>query len=214
MNGFSVQYAFIEYVYPLFLSIGSSTDNFTVGASLGLSAKPLSFHVNLIISIANASGAYVSCVGGHFLERYLFQGVAPILSGIAFLYLAYDEYKSCSISLLDYLRSGASTTSTLQQKKQIQEEKGNAVTGLSDILRLAVPMTLNNLAGGVAGGAAGVQPVISGAMALIASFTMMDLGHKLGSRLGTSIDERIDAHIISSCIFVGLALLSFAECVL
>ena len=81
----------------------------------------------------------------------------------------------------------------------------------SDILRLAVPMTLNNLAGGVAGGAAGVEPVISGIMALIASFTMMDLGYKLGSRLGTSIGDKIDTHIISSCIFVGLAFASFTE---
>lgn len=202
-------FPFIDYIYPLFLSIGSSTDNFTVGASLGLSSKPLEFHANLIISIANAAGAFISCAGGQILEQALFQGIAPILAGLAFLYLAYDEYISSPISLLDHLRNGTFTTPP--PKKQAPEVNTLDTTSCMNIMKLAIPMTLNNLAGGVAGGAAGVKPILSGVMAFIASFTMMKLGYQLGIQLGPTLREKVDTHLISSCIFGSLAILSFAE---
>lgn len=207
----------LDLIYPLLLSIGSSTDNFTVGASLGLSSKPLHIHVNLIISIANATGALISCAGGQFLELFLFQGLPPILAGLAFLYLAYDEYQSCSISLIDYFRQQTEATSkTSQDKESKKGEVGNSPLGHStvtntDILRLAIPMTLNNLAGGVAGGAAGVQPLVIGFMAFVASFGMMLLGHYLGFKLGSAINQKLDTHIISCAIFAGLAVVSFMD---
>eukprot|EP00593_Proboscia_inermis_P016656 CAMPEP_0171311314 /NCGR_PEP_ID=MMETSP0816-20121228/21551_1 /TAXON_ID=420281 /ORGANISM="Proboscia inermis, Strain CCAP1064/1" /LENGTH=204 /DNA_ID=CAMNT_0011796011 /DNA_START=99 /DNA_END=713 /DNA_ORIENTATION=+ len=186
-------FPFIDYVYPLFLSIGSSTDNFTVGASLGLSSKPLEFHANLIISIANAAGAFISCAGGQILEQALFQGIAPILAGLAFLYLAYDEF---------------TTPPPKKQGPEVNNTLDN--TSCVNIMKLAIPMTLNNLAGGVAGGAAGVKPILSGVMAFIASFAMMKLGYKLGIHLGPTLREKVDTHFISSCIFGSLALFSFA----
>jgi len=47
-------------------------------------------------------------------------------------------------------------------------------------LALAVPMTLNNLAGGVAGGLSGSGPLAMGFGALVASFVLMACGHWLG----------------------------------
>jgi hypothetical protein len=41
-------------------------------------------------------------------------------------------------------------------------------------------MTLNNLAGGVAGGAIGVSPMQAGLYGLLASFLTMALGHTIG----------------------------------
>jgi len=202
-------FPFHDYVYPLFLSLGSSSDNFTIAASLGLSSEPLGFHAILIISLANATGAFVSCAGGQVLEQIqLNNGIAPILAGFAFLYLAYEEYKCCSISFLDCLRNKMSTTPSID--KQGQEANTLDDTSFMTIMKLAIPMTLNNLAGGVAGGAAGVDPIPFGVMAFIASITMMKLGHKLGSKLGPTLQEQVDTHLISSCIFGGLAIVSFA----
>ena len=179
-------------LYPILLSIGSSTDNFTVGASLGLSSKRLYFHVNFIISIANAIGAFVSCAGGYLLETFLFHGMAmaPILASFAFLYLAWEEYQSSIPS------------NTLVYKKKDKD---------ANVLSLAIPMTLNNLAGGMVAGTAGVQPLMSGLMAFIASFVMMLLGYYLGRWMGNAIGQRIDTTFISCGIYVILALLSFME---
>jgi len=79
--------------------------------------------------------------------------------------------------------------------------------GILDSVQLGIPMTLNNLAGGVAGGAAGVDANTAFIMALLASFCMMKIGHSVGLYLDTSVNEmkRIDTRFISGSIFACLA---------
>jgi len=63
-------------------------------------------------------------------------------------------------------------------------------------------MTLNNLAGEIAGGAAGVEANTAFIMALLASFCMMKIGHSVGLYLNTSVNEmnkKIDTRLISGC---------------
>ena len=69
-------------------------------------------------------------------------------------------------------------------------------------------MTLNNLAGGVVGGAAGVDANTAFIMAILASFCMMKIGHSVGLYLNTSVNEmnnKIDTRLISGSIFACLA---------
>jgi putative Mn2+ efflux pump MntP len=49
-------------------------------------------------------------------------------------------------------------------------------------LQLALPMTLNNLTGGVAGGLLGVSPLVGTFWALVASVISMNVGYWLGKR--------------------------------
>ena len=77
---------------------------------------------------------------------------------------------------------------------------------VKDALRIAVPMTLNNLAGGVAGGAAGIDPRTAGTLALLASYCMMKLGHVVGEFLMPSLGRHVDTRVVSGAIFGGLAL--------
>ena len=77
-------------------------------------------------------------------------------------------------------------------------------------------MTLNNLAGGVAGGAVGVDASTAFIMAILASFCMMKIGHRVGLYLNTPVNEmkRIDTRVISGSIFACLAFtqLSYSFC--
>lgn len=82
---------------------------------------------------------------------------------------------------------------------------------LSDVLRIALPMTLNNLAGGAAGGASGIDAKTSGLAALVASFCMMKLGHVMGSNLMRSVDKRKDSTVVSGSIFACLAALQLIQ---
>ena len=59
-------------------------------------------------------------------------------------------------------------------------------SSISDAVRIAVPMTLNTLAGGAAGGASGIEARTAGIMVLVASFCMMKMGHTAGVYLMTS----------------------------
>ena len=74
-------------------------------------------------------------------------------------------------------------------------------------------MTLNNLAGGVAGGAVGVDANTAFIMALLASFCMMKIGHSVGLYLNASVNEmkRIDTRLISGSIFACLAVTQLTQ---
>jgi len=177
-------FSFVPW-FAIALSIGSSTDNFSVGASLGLLKLDLDARTNLIISLANGAGSWLSAAGGVFLSTILPEGFSSLLTSAAFTYLSLDEF-------LSWKRN--------EDSNLVQKAKDGAVIGL------AVPMTLSNLGGGLAGGASGITPITSGICGFLASFIMMKLGHILGSKLGPALSERVDTRIVSSMIFGALAI--------
>ena len=76
-----------------------------------------------------------------------------------------------------------------------------------DALRIAIPMTLNNIAGGAAGGAVGIGALTAGVAALFASFCMMKLGHVIGKHLMALLESRIN-----TCgIFASLAAMQLVQ---
>ena len=73
-------------------------------------------------------------------------------------------------------------------------------------VQFAVPMTLNNLAGGIAGGVVGISPWLSGTSAFCASFAMMATGFFVGQRLHSVLrGSQLDVRLFSCSIFVTLA---------
>lgn len=164
----------------LVLAFSSSTDNFAVGLSVALAGSRLPPHVNITIALCNAAGALSSAEIGELLG-----GAAPMLAPAAaggiFLYLAWLELASW------YRGESASPLAR------------TAAKGL--VWKLAVPMTLNNLAGGVASGVVGITPVMAGSFALLASYIMMAVGHFLGTRLGPCVARFVDPRVIAIAVF-------------
>ena len=202
--GGSVGLTLSMWLHALLLSLGSSTDNFAVGLSLGLTRRKLDLSDNLIISTLNALGACISASGGRWLGILLASregGTSPgsfpltsLLAGGIFAYLAVDE-------LASWRRSGCGDPCPAI---------GRSGGGVRDAVRIGLPMTLNNLAGGAAGGAAGVGAATSGLLALFASFAMMKIGHIVGSSsLGVWVGRRVDARAVAGFIFAALALSQF-----
>lgn len=177
-----------QHLDALLLSLASSTDNFTVGISVGFSHKRLPIWVNAFISICNAAGALVAGLGGVILSQHI-PLLAPMLASLAFGVLAIHEFH-------EFLHS-----SKTEEKHQFLE--------ISQVIRLAVPMTLNNLAGGVAGGAVGLSPLVSASYALLASFLTMAVGHRIGHRLGKS--QMVNPSLVSCCLLGALCLLTLRE---
>ena len=66
--------------------------------------------------------------------------------------------------------------------------------------------------GGVAGGAAGIGPAMSGAAALVGSFGMMAAGHVVGRRLG-AIQRLVDPRVGAAAAFAALSIAQCVECV-
>ena len=179
-----------SWVLAALLYISSSTDNFAVGASVALSGSPHSVYVNGVIAVCNASAALVSAAFGTYLGDAA-PTVAPMAAAAIFLYLAYEEV--CS------LIRGEDASPLAQM----------AVSGLA--WRLAVPMSINNLAGGIASGVAGIGPLEAGFWALVASYAMFRLGHYLGDNLGRFIEGCLDPRVLAATIFTIVAMLQLHD---
>ncbi|KAL3785246.1 hypothetical protein HJC23_002701 [Cyclotella cryptica] len=184
--------------YAVLLACGSSTDNFAVGTTLGISNKPLNPSSNVVISLLNALGAFASASGGHLLGE-LAPLLAILFAAIIFAYLSADEFTTYWQRREDNNYAGATSTLTMKSGS------------IKDALQIALPMTLNNLAGGAAGGAAGIDAKTAGVMALFASFFMMKIGHVVGSYLMNPVGNKIDTSIISGSIFLCLAMMQFIQ---
>ena len=187
------------------LSISSSLDNFAVGLSLGLVSKrngscyhgmPHTF--NLIIAVCNALGAlastYVGLKFGHMAPM-----IASWIASFAFLYLGFKEVH-------DWYN---------MEEEGINNTRDAASTNAQSAWKLATPMTLNNIAGGVAGGLAGTDPLIMLMMAFLASYGLMYFGCLLGSAYASFNSNScgssksglgIDPRLASSCIFIALGI--------
>ncbi len=139
---------------PLFLdafllALASSTDNFMVGLSVGISNQSLSLGANALISVCNASGAWLASFGGSALGKSLPPHLPPLLSALAFGALAFKEFWEFA--------EGLRRKKKLHQNKKDENIMDTNSTSsdknlnISRAFHLAIPMTLNNLAGGVAG---------------------------------------------------------------
>ena len=176
----------LPWALALTLAFSSSTDNFAVGLSVALAGSPLPTRVNVIIAICNAAGAMAAASVGVLLGQTA-PTIAPAAAAAIFGYLAHDEFSSWS--------AGESSSPLAR----------SAADGLA--WKLALPMTLNNLAGGVASGVAGVSGAFAGGCALVASYLMMECGYALGHRLGSLVEATsVDPRVCASAIFVAMAL--------
>ena len=180
-----------DHLDALLLALASSTDNFTVGVSVGVGHKKLPFWVNSFISVCNATGAWIAGFGGILVGQTM-PLLAPLLAACAFGVLALQEWKDRG-----------------SNNDGINKTNLRALSEISEVLRLALPMTLNNLAGGVAGGAAGLSPLVTALYALVASFVTMAVGHAIGYRLGKT--TRVDPSLVSACLLGALCLLTLQE---
>lgn len=200
-----------HHLDALLLALASSTDNFTVGLSVGIRRKPLPFWANLIISTCNAFGAWVAGHGGLLLTQpYLWSygssnetggnedatkttsssAIPLYLSAIAFGGLAGAELRNYFAEKKEEERrrqAQASTRGMTNSPEDAPSSTARSMINAYQVWQLAIPMTLNNLAGGVAGGAAGLLPEFSTVYAFLASFLTMAVGYAMGWQLGLTL---------------------------
>ena len=211
---------------------------------------------NCIISTCNAMGAYVASCGGTMMWvarnssagngndnddngdniedtsstfKVHQQNLAPLLASVAFGVLALQEIYS-------FWKQNLSPESTAKDRHVAVGEETGSFHNMTRAVQLAIPMTLNNLAGGVAGGAVGVTPIRAFVCGWTASFGAMMAGYWIGSRRwssslhrlnkqpasptthnkSTSIAKRMwatimDPSLISAALFGALSILSLLE---
>lgn len=158
-----------EHWQAFALATASSTDNFLVGLSFGLGGNALCRIVLSGTSISNAVGAFLATISGSWIQHQTesIHSLPWFLAGSAFAYLAWKEYR-------EGYRKARSTRS------EVPPLSISSASPWKSLVDLAIPMTLNNVAGGIAGGVAGVSAKVACLYVLLVSFIFMFLGHAWG----------------------------------
>lgn len=198
------------------LSLASSTDNFMVGLSVGISQRQLGLDANVVISACNAAGAGVAGYLGGSLQQHLPVYLAPLMAGIAFGILAGQEFAAFYHGV-----KGAT------KEEPVESKKSDKQLDFSRAMQLAIPMTLNNLAGGIAGGAVGVTPLQATCYGFLASFLTMTMGYLVGLYVGKKAAKKsnnvgkragssplgllLDPSFVSASLLGALCLMSLQE---
>lgn len=171
------------------LSIASSVDNWAVAMAVGISGTKLSFPDCFIIAavggLASGLADFASALAGQWLKA-----ASSLLCGAFFIGLALNEF-------WNYFR-GADDQET---------KKGFTALGKQQIgaFSLAVPLSLNNLAGGVAGGLAGDAFWLLGGCSALASLLFMVLGNYAGRKLGMKLP--FSTEIMAGVAFFAIGLI-------
>ena len=190
---------FRQHFAAICLSVAASTDNFLVGLSEGLARHSLKISVLWGIAASNALGGFVSSSFGHFIVQYVSVRQQFILTGVGFSLLALQEYFEATSSTISAAHNNSSG------------QLGAATTAKSESasLALALPMTLNNVAGGIAGGVLGISPNWNFIYALIVSVLTMWLGYKLGTQARKT--GMIQTQRLSIALYLYLSAQSFYQ---
>lgn len=151
----------MEQVHAFLLAAASSTDNLLVGVSLARQRR-LPRDVWIGTSLANSLGSLLAtALAAWFSNSSLItERWCSWLAAAAFAYLGYNEY--CDDASVNNAASRPRHSVTLTE--------------------LAIPMTLNNLAGGSTGGVAGISPFVACFHVFGVSLWSMWFGHLVGTR--------------------------------
>lgn len=147
------------------IAAASSTDNFIVGVSVGLSILAKGSMHGLIWSIAicNAGTALATALFGEQIAAVIAPSLQNFMAGAVFIWLAWNEVNGED-----------------EGEANVCDEKFGAVSQIALFIQLALPMSLNNMAGGVASGVAGVSATVAATYALLVSVVFMEVGVALG----------------------------------
>lgn len=217
-----------DHFQALCIAAASSTDNFLVGVVLGTEqhhqyhdgSSSSSPHHALVWGIAasNAVGCYLATATGSAVLQSS-AGLQHVVAGAAFAYLGFKEYYYAEEE--DGTTSSSSAPGGAEQQQQRQPQHLPPT-----FWQLALPMTLNNLAGGVASGVAGVSCATASGYAFWTSAIFMYAGLWLGARLLLQRKEKVEeedaaaqqihrrmATCVSVALYSVLALQSFYEAI-
>lgn len=196
------------------LCITSSIDNLSVGVTLGISSKSVSFLSNAIISSMNAVVTLGTMLLGDLIAKVLNPDVASALGASIFIALgvkellsyAYDVWEKKSTpavddgsyeTLIEDTNKEGSVDGVFEYTsyfsglwEQLHQEKRIRIDMKTTVI-LGLGLCFTNVAGGIAAGLNGYNIYITVIGVLVVSFVMLLSGEYLGVLFGSILPSFI-----------------------
>ncbi|MGL5616175.1 MAG: sporulation membrane protein YtaF [Sarcina sp.] len=197
---------------PIILFVlSASIDNFTVAVAYGCKNIKIGFLSNLVIAIISAFGTFLAMVFGKTFLNIMSIKTANIIGSLALvliaIYFIYDYFKSLKRTnpcLKTHSKESASATDILKCPEMADIDKSGNID-LHESLMLAVALSLNNLALGIAASIAGLNLEFTVLLTFIFSLILIPLGFLLSKKIFSKfIGEK--GSLISALIILAVAI--------
>jgi putative sporulation protein YtaF len=179
----------------ILLAISSSVDNLGVAIVFGMRRIKLPFTSNLLIAILTSLGTLISMKAGEYvftllppeLANYLSSGIMIAAGGWVILQSRIEKneknQRENTVTVILTLRiKYFSLLIRILREPPIADRNSSGFIDSKEAFLLGMALSLNNLAGGIGGGMAGLNPELTSMLVFITSLIFFIFGIRIGSK--------------------------------
>lgn len=200
-------------LFPIILFVlSASIDNFTIAVAYGCKNIKIGFFSNLVIATISALGTLIAMLFGKTLLNILTVNIANIIGSTALFFIGIYFF-------IDYLKSkkrppyheiskkeNKSASAILRCPELADVDKSGSID-IKESVMLAIALSLNNLALGIAASASGLHLELTVLFTFIFSLVLIPLGFILSKKiLGRFIEKK--GSLISAFIIIFISILN------
>lgn len=202
---------------PIILFVlSASIDNFTVSVAYGCKNIKIGFLSNLVIALISALGTFLSMFFGKALLNMFTIDTANIIGagalfiiGIYFLFDYIKETRKCPSKkpCSEIMKNENASASNILKCPEIADVDKSGTIELKESIMLAIALSLNNLALGIAASIAGLNLEITVILTFIFSLILIPLGIILSQKFfGKFLGKK--GSLISALIIIALSIIN------
>lgn len=225
----------LHLLSSVLLAVSSSLDNLGIAIVFGMRRIRLPFTSNLLIAVMTSLGTFVSMKAGEYmftllspdLANYLSSGIMIAAGGWVMFQSRIkpgenDGKKNGPETKGGNSNGGAPKTiftmhikslglliNILREPATVDQDYSGTIE-IKEAFLLGLALTLNNLAGGIGGGMAGLNPELTATITLVTSLVFFVCGMRIGHNvLAKWIGER--ASFIAGLVLIAIGVYEFFE---
>jgi putative sporulation protein YtaF len=173
----------------LFFAISSSGDSFVVGISYGIKKVRINFLNNILVAVISGLGTILSMFFGKFIRNFISNYYANMLG--SWLLIALGIYmlisslrnKSCIPNNCKGDTKHYNGYRLLLDNPDLLDINNSKNIELNEAVSLGFVLCLNNIGLGIGASIAGLNPILTSSLTVIASIIFVPLGCFIGEKL-------------------------------
>lgn len=221
----------MHLISSILLAISSNLDNLGVAIAFGMRKVQVQWNANILIAALTGIGTLLSMKAGvyatYLLSPFwnnLISSAIMVSVGIWVMFQSWGNLKEKNnmetiSTVKPIIKNAPKTVITLRIKTfevliRILEEPSSVdqdhsgVVDLKEAALLGIALSLNNIAGGIGGGMAGLNPELTALLAMIISYISFEIGGKFGK---SYVAKYLGDHAsqLAGVILIGIGIYEF-----
>jgi putative sporulation protein YtaF len=220
----------VHLLSSILLAVSSNLDNLGVAITFGLRKVQVPWAANLLIAMLTGLGTLLSMKAGGYVTSLLppfwsnlISSVIMVSVGVWVMFQSWgnptgEERRTCAVAkpvaekvpktiVALRIKTFEVLIRILEEPNTVDQDHSGSVD-LKEAALLGAALSLNNIAGGIGGGMAGLKPELTALFAMMISFIFFEMGVTLGKSYFTKyLGDR--ASQLAGAILIAIGIYEF-----